>query len=277
MSNTIRVLCFGDVVGQAGRVMFQKHIGRLRRELCADAVVVNGENSGKNGRGITSRIMHFFRHNGVDVVTSGNHIWAAREIYHYLNSNNDLLRPANFPSGCPGSGFTTFECKGQTVGIINIQGRVFMREHVDCPFRAIDSVLTYMRTKTKLIVVDFHAEATSEKASLGQYLDGRVSAVVGTHTHVQTADERILPQGTAFISDLGMAGAQDSSLGMKKDIIIQSMLTQMPVKFIVETNGPFVMSGVYIDIDVRSGKALAIERFKVFDDTLKIDVSEEDE
>lgn len=266
----------GDVVGQTGRAMFQKHVNRLRHELSIDVVMVNGENSGSNGRGITSRIMNFFKHNGADVVTSGNHIWAAREIYHYLEQHDDLLRPANFPSACPGSGFTLLERKGHVIGVVNIQGRVFMREHVDCPFKTMDSLLTYLRTKTNIIVVDVHAETTSEKAALGHYLDGRVSAVVGTHTHVQTADEQLLPQGTAFISDLGMAGALHSSLGMKKDVIIQSMITQMPTKFVVETAGPLVMSGAYIDIDMVTGKAVAIERIRIIDESLSVSSIEED-
>ena len=276
MSNTIRILCLGDVVGQTGRAMFQKHVDRLRHELSLDAIIVNGENSGSNGRGITSRIMNFFKHNGADVVTSGNHIWAAREIYHYLEQHDDLLRPANFPSTCPGSGFTLFERKGHVIGVVNIQGRVFMREHVDCPFKTMDSLLTYLKTKTNIIIVDIHAETTSEKAALGHYLDGRVSAVVGTHTHIQTADEQILPQGTAFISDLGMAGALHSTLGMKKDVIIQSMITQMPTKFVVETAGPLVMSGVYIDVDVGTGKAVAIKRVRIIDESLSISSIEED-
>lgn len=273
---TLRILCIGDVVGQAGRAVFQKHVSHLRRELCVDVVIVNGENSANNGRGITSRNVHFFKHNGADVITSGNHIWAAREIYGHISQNSDLLRPANFPSSCPGSGFSLFECKGKIVAVVNVQGRIFMKENLDCPFKTMDSLLTYIRTKSNIIIVDMHAEATSEKAALGYYLDGRVSCVFGTHTHVQTADERILPQGTAFISDLGMVGALHSSLGMKKDGIIQGFLTQMPVKFAVETAAPFVLSGIYVDIDTETGKAVRIERIRIIDDELRISENEDE-
>lgn len=273
---TLRILFMGDTVGAAGRAMFQKHISKLRQELSIDAIIVNGENSCNNGRGITSRIVNFFKHNGVDVVTSGNHIWADREIYNYLSQHDDLLRPANFPNACPGTGFKIFERNGYSIAILNLQGRIFMREHTDCPFRTVDSLLTYIRTKTNLIFVDFHAEATSEKIAFAHYLDSRVSGVVGTHTHVQTADEHILPGGTAFISDLGMAGALHSSLGMKKDGIIHQFLTQMPVKFVVETTGPFMMTGAYIDVDVTTGKAVAINRVKIIDNELQVSSEEKD-
>ena len=267
---TVRVLLLGDLVGEPGCAVFQKHIGRLRSELKIDAVIVNGENSA-DGKGITPRIMNFFKHNGVDVVTTGNHIWQKKDVIPYLAEKKDLLRPANFPSMCPGTGVTTFTCKDTVIGVINIQGRVFMREFVDCPFRTVDSLLTYLHTKTKVILVDFHAETTSEKAGMGYYLDGRVSAVVGTHTHVQTADERILPNGTAFITDLGMGGSLNSMIGMKKEPIIQHLITQMPVKFSVETAAPYVLSGAIIDIDSATGAAVAIERLRIIDNELRLE------
>lgn len=273
--STIRVLCIGDVVGAVGRAMFQKHANRFKHGSHADFMIVNGENSGERGRGITSRIVRFFRHNGADVITSGNHIWDEREIYHYLEQNTDLLRPANFPNETPGVGVTTVVCKDTLVAVINIQGRVFMREHTSCPFKTIDTILSFLKDKTKCIIVDFHAETTSEKAGFGYYVDGRVSAVVGTHTHVQTADERILPHGTAFISDLGMAGSLNSMLGMKKDPIIKHLITQMPVKFEVETANPVIMCGVLIDIDMVTGKALSIERVKITDNDIQVTGSEE--
>lgn len=166
------------------------------------------------------------------------------------------------------------DVKGHSVAVINVQGRVFMKEHLDCPFKTVDSILTYLRDKTKTIIVDFHAETTAEKASLAYYLDGRVSALVGTHTHVQTADERVLPAGTAFITDLGMCGALDSSLGMKLDSIIQHFITQMPTRFTVETNGPVLLNGVWIEIDTTTGKALKIERIRIVDEELQIDEKE---
>ncbi len=271
---TIRVLFIGDVVGSIGRAMFQKHIDRLRKMYEIDAVIVNGENSDARGRGISPRIVQFYKHNGVDVVTSGNHIWDNKDIYPYLNEHQDLLRPANFPSDVPGTGVTTFDCKGYKIGVINVQGRIFMRQNLECPFRTVDSLLTYLRDKTHIIFVDFHAEVTSEKNAIGHYLDGRVSGVVGTHTHVQTADERILPKGTAYITDLGMTGALHSLLGMKKEPIIRHFLTQMPVRFVVEESNPVIMTGVWIEVDTATGKAVAIERVSVLDDDLHFDTKE---
>lgn len=270
--HSIRVLMMGDVVGGAGRAMFAKHIGALKTKYNADAIIVNGENSAGDGRGITVKNMRFFKHHGADVVTTGNHIWAKKDIYQYLNDHRDLIRPANFPSECPGDGVTTFMVGHLTVGVMNLQARTFMREQVECPFKSADSLLTYLRTKTKIILVDFHGEATAEKMGFAYYLDGRVSAVVGTHTHVQTADSRILPNGTAYITDLGMAGAVNSMIGMKKEPIIQSLITQMPTKFSIETAGPMMMSGVCIEIDTFTGKARSIERIYLVDEDIQVEV-----
>lgn len=244
--------------------MFAKHCHNLKEQYQIDAVIVNGENAA-NGRGITPRMVRFFRQYGADVVTSGNHIWAKKEIMPYLAEHTDLLRPANFPSGCPGTGMTIINVKGYEVAVVNLQGRVFMKEQVDCPFRAIDTLLTYLKHKTPLIFVDFHAETSSEKMGFAYYVDGRVSGVVGTHTHIQTADERILPKGTAYITDLGMGGSLNSMIGMKKEPIIQMFLTQMPQRFEVDTQGPAVLSGVWMEVDTNTGKAIAIERIRVID------------
>jgi 2',3'-cyclic-nucleotide 2'-phosphodiesterase len=260
----LRVALIGDVVGTPGRAMFQKYVPKLKAEKEIDIIIVNGENS-SNGRGITSRIARFFIHNGASVITSGNHIWHNAEIYHYLSTTTQLLRPENFPSATPGTGTTIFSHKHLQIGVLNLQGRVFMREHVDCPFRTADSALTYLQSKTPIILVDFHAETTSEKMAMGFYLDGRVSAVVGTHTHVQTADQRILPQGTAYITDLGMVGALNSMIGMQKESVIKNYLTQMPQKFVVDVNPPYVLSGVYVDIDSSTGAAVAIEPLRIID------------
>lgn len=270
MKRGVRILFLGDVVGMLGRAMVQKHLDKLRVEHEIDGVVLNGENSAE-GRGITQRIVKFFRHNGVDVVTTGNHIWAKREIYQYLSENNDLLRPANFPSSCPGTGVTTFTtANGHVVAVINLQGRVFMQQHTDCPFRAAQSLLTLVKQKTKLIFIDFHAETTSEKIGMGLFLDGQVSGVVGTHTHVQTADERILPKGTAFMTDLGMAGARFSMIGMRSEPILTMFLTQMPQKFEVDEKGPAIMTGAWIEVDPATGKALDIQRVQVVDEEIKV-------
>lgn len=259
---TIRILMLGDLVGTPGVAMFEKYAARLREKYAIDAIIVNGENAA-NGKGITPKIMEMLKKAGAQVVTSGNHIWQQKDIFHYFDQNTDLLRPENFPTSCPGSGVTTFTCKGVTIGVLNIQGRVFMREFLACPFKTADSALSYLKAYTDVILVDMHAETSSEKAGIAFYLDGRVSAVVGTHTHVQTADERILPNGTAFITDLGMAGALNSMIGMKKEPIIQQMITQLPTKFMVEEEGPMVLSGVWIEIATDTGKAVAIERVRV--------------
>ncbi|CAN5141145.1 TIGR00282 family metallophosphoesterase [soil metagenome] len=269
----IRILFIGDVVGAPGRAMLQKHINRLREQYAIDATIVNGENSA-DGKGVTPRIMEYFKHLKVNVVTSGNHIWDKRDIIPYMHEHDDLLRPANFPAGVPGIGIKLITVKDNPVAVINMQGRIFMKEHIDCPFRAIDSLLAYLKDKTSTILVDFHAETTAEKACFAYYLDGRVSAVVGTHTHVQTADERVLPKGTAFITDLGMVGALDSSLGMKKEPIIQQFMNQMPTRYTVETEGPMLLSGVWMEIDTTTGAAVKIERIRLVDDQIQVDEKE---
>jgi len=274
----LKVLMLGDICGASGRAMFQKHAARLKQQYGASALIVNGENSSATGKGITSRIVQFFKDHGANVVTTGNHIWAQREIYGYLKDHTDLLRPANFPSGCPGVGVTTFDVDGITVGVINVQARTFMRELVSCPFKTTESLLTYLKSRTSVILIDFHGEATSEKMGLAYFVDGKVSAVVGTHTHVLTHDARILPGGTAYITDLGMAGALNSMIGMKKESVIQQLITQMPARFDVETQGPMILTGVCIVIDTDSGKALSIEPIKIIDEDIVVDsVDEYDE
>jgi metallophosphoesterase (TIGR00282 family) len=270
---TIRALLIGDVVGASGRAMVQKHLAKIRQMYAIDTIILNGENTA-HGKGITPKNVLFFKQNGVDVVTTGNHIWKHKEIYSYLNENKDLLRPANFPSAAPGCGITTYMVGEHRIGVINLQGRVFMRELIDCPFRTADSLLLYLKDKTNIIFVDFHAEATSEKMALSFYLDGRVSAVVGTHTHVQTADERILPGGTAHITDLGMTGSFNSMLGMKKEGIIENFLTTLPTKFLPDNTLPLVICGVWVEVDVITGKAVKIQRVMVTDNDIHVDSGE---
>jgi metallophosphoesterase (TIGR00282 family) len=274
MKTEIKVLMFGDVVGSLGCATFQKHASRIKEQYQADFLIVNGENCHTTGRGITPRLVNFFKHNGADLVTSGNHIWGAKEILGYWeNGDADLVRPANFPSVCPGRGHAVLVKDGVRLGILNLQGRVFMREHLDCPFRAADTALSYLKHHSDAILVDFHAETTSEKMGLAHYLDGRVAGVVGTHTHVQTADERVLPRGTAFITDLGMCGALNGMLGMQIQPVLQNFLTQMPQKFITEQYAPAVVSGVCITINLKTGLASQIERFRVIDDQIKVSES----
>lgn len=263
---TVKVLFFGDLVGVPGCTMFQKYAPKLKKEYGADAIIVNGENSATNGRGITPKIVTALKHNGANLITTGNHAFQKKESYSYFSGNKDLLRPLNFPNSAPGTGVGTFQVDDVIIGVINVQGLVFMRENLSCPFRAVESALTYLKDRAKVVIVDMHAETTSEKMGMGWYFDGKVSAVLGTHTHTQTADERILPQGTAFITDAGMAGAYNSMIGMRKEPILQHMLTQMPSKFEVETEPPYVICGVFLEIDTVTGRALAIERFKIVDE-----------
>ncbi len=256
---TCTFLMVGDVVGVAGRIILQSTIETLKKEHAADIVIINGENSA-HGSGITPSIVEFLKNLGADVITSGNHIWHKRDIVPYITTHTDLLRPANYPSGVPGTGITIIRKARFAAAVVNVEGRVFMRETLDCPFRTLETLLTFLRDKTKLVFVDFHAEATSEKQAFATYFDGKVTAVVGTHTHVQTADERILPSGTAYITDVGMAGAQNSLLGMQAQPIIQRFLTQMPVKFSVELAPPYCMGAVVVRADISSGMALSIKR-----------------
>lgn len=255
----MRVLMVGDVVGKAGRHLVQDLVPQLRAEHSIDFVIVNGENSA-GGIGITPDIATALLHNGADVVTLGNHAWGKREIYPILDSEPRLLRPANYPPGVPGQGFRVYSCPAGRVGVISLQGRTFM-DPVDDPFRAVDAILETFLNKTLVICIDFHAEATSEKQAFGLYVDGRVSVVVGTHTHVQTADERILPGGTAYLTDVGMTGPIDSVIGMRPDIVLPRFLTLLPARFEV-AEGDAQLSGVLIDIDPATGKATRIGRIQ---------------
>jgi metallophosphoesterase (TIGR00282 family) len=257
----MKILFIGDVVGDPGRLILQKNVVSLREEFKIDVVIVNGENSANDGRGITPAIADSFFALGVHVITTGNHVWAKKEILDYIPRTKNLLRPANFPGECPGSGVTVVTLPdGKKLGVINIMGRVFMREHLACPFRTAEGAVMFLRNHTPFIIVDMHAETTAEKIGLGHFLDGKISALVGTHTHVPTADERILPGGTAFITDVGMCGAINSMIGMKKGPIIDHFLTQMPTRFAVETEGPIHLCGVVIELDPTSGFAKSIKR-----------------
>jgi len=262
MMKDLKVLFVGDIIGEPGLRFFSNHIKHMREKYHIDATIVNGENVAKNGRGIIPSDMEQLKKLGVDVVTSGNHVWAKNNIHAYLESNTNLLRPANYPSSCPGKGVTVFSVNNMLVGVVSLQGRVFFRELTDCPFRTMQTILSYLRPQTNIIIVDFHAEATAEKQGLAFFLDGKVTAVLGTHSHVQTADERILPGGTAFISDIGMVGALNSMIGFKKESALRAMMTQMPHRFEVEDEGPFVLGGVVLTIDTETGMAKKIERIR---------------
>ncbi len=257
----MKILVAGDVVGKAGRSILRRGLSHFRGHRELDLVVVNVENAA-GGFGVTPDIAEKFFAMGAHVLTSGNHIWDKREILEYLDREQRLLRPVNYPSSCPGTGtyIGTTE-RGDTYAVVNLQGRVFM-PIIDCPFQAIDSELEEIRSKTKIVLVDMHGEATSEKQAMGFYLDGRVSAVVGTHTHVPTADERLLPNGTAYITDLGMCGPYESIIGIEPETSLPRFLKGVPTKFETAKRNPW-MCGVIIDVDETSGLARGIERFKL--------------
>ncbi len=265
----MKILFVGDIVGKPGRRILARSLPQLRREHAIDLVIANGENSA-GGFGITRETFEEMLACGVDVVTGGNHTWQAREVVPLLDSDLRLLRPANYPAGTPGRGAGVFRPTGGRtdwpgVGVLNLQGRVFM-EPLDSPFRVGWDQVEILRRETPVIVIDMHAEATSEKAALAWYLDGRVSAVVGTHTHVQTADERILPNGTAFISDAGMTGPRDSIIGMGREEVLQRFLTLLPTRFDV-AKGPAQLNAVLLDID-EAGRAAAVRRIAQVDTEL---------
>jgi 2',3'-cyclic-nucleotide 2'-phosphodiesterase len=256
----LKLLFIGDVVGRTGRHALSCRLHRLIDEQRVDLVIVNGENAAA-GFGLTAKIAEELFDMGVDVITSGNHIWDKREIYEHLDREERLLRPANYPPGLPGRGAGLFETSsGIKVGVINLEGRVFMN-NLDCPFRAADQLIRELRRHTSIILVDFHGEATSEKMAMGYYLDGQVSAVIGTHTHVQTADERILPGGTAYITDVGMTGSRDAVIGIRKELAIEKFLTQLPVRFEVAKKDSW-LCGVLVDVDGETGRALKVQRIQ---------------
>ena len=260
MSKPLTILCVGDVFGEPGRKAVHTLLPKLRKQHAADLAVVNVENSAA-GFGVTPLIARTFLEHGVDVMTSGNHIWDKKEIIEYIVKENLLLRPANYPAGTPGAGSIVVKAGPHKVGVLNLMGRVFLPT-LDCPFRKADEEVERLKAETSIIVVDMHCEATSESQAMGWYLDGRVSAVVGTHRHVQTADERVLPQGTAYITDLGMTGPTDSVIGVDKELALQRFLSQMPNRF-EPAKGPVALHGVVIRIDPETGRGLSIERLRV--------------
>ena len=254
----MRVLFIGDIVGEPGRKALKDLLPKITKRENIDFVVANGENVA-GGSGITPSLVDELLGYGIDVITSGDHIWKRKEIVDRIAQDARLLRPANYPREAPGFGSTVVASKGGVdVGVINIQGRVFMQA-IECPFRVVKAELERIKNKARVIIVDVHAEATSEKIALGFFLDGLVSAVIGTHTHVQTADEKILPQGTAFLTDAGMTGPFDSVIGRNKEQILTRFITQMPTKFEM-AEGDIQLHGAIIDIDEKTGKAESIKR-----------------
>lgn len=260
----MRLLFIGDVVGSMGREMVHDQLHKLKQQYKPQVTILNGENAAA-GRGITEKIYKGFLQDGVDIVTMGNHTWDNRDIFEFINEAKKMIRPANYPEGTPGNGIAYIKVNQLELAVINLIGRVFMSD-VDDPFRKADELVEEASQRTPLIFVDFHAETTSEKQAMGWYLDGRVSAVVGTHTHVQTNDARILPAGTAYLTDVGMTGPYDEVLGMKRESVIGRFLTQMPTRFEVPKEGRKLLSGCFIEIDDTTGAAKKIENIVINED-----------
>lgn len=253
----MKILFVGDIVGSPGRGAVKNLLPGIRRQENVDFVIANGENAA-GGSGLTPKVVKEILEAGVDVITSGDHIWKKKEVFEVIAKENRLLRPANYPSGAPGSGFCVYKCADVKIAVINLVGRVFMSSLED-PFVTAKKILEEIRKETPNIFIDMHAEATSEKLALAYFLDGEVTAVCGTHTHIQTADERILSNGTAYITDLGMTGPFDSILGRKPEQIIERFITGLPTKFeIAETN--IQLQGVIIEFSPMTGKAISITR-----------------
>ena len=241
-------------MGKVGRCAVASLLPEIKQSHQVDLVIANGENAA-GGKGLTPGTAEELFEAGVEIITSGNHIWQYREVYPLLDSEAPVLRPLNYPQGAPGRGVLTYD----GVAVINLQGRTFMPGSLDCPFRAADQALAELGER-RPIIVDMHAEATSEKAAIAWYLDGRVTAVIGSHTHIPTADTRLLPRGTAMVSDMGMVGPRDSILGMETDSVIDAFLSQLPTRFSTEERGPVVFNSVLVSVDGNTGRATAIER-----------------
>jgi len=257
----LRVLMLGDITGRPGRKAIMEELRPIRKRLGVDFVIANGENAA-GGNGITRDIADELFDYGVDCLTMGNHVWDKREVFNFIEEEKRILRPANYPTGTPGIGGNVYRTdSGIKIGVISLSGLVYMIQ-LDCPFRKADEMIARLNQETKIVIIDFHAEVTSEKVAMGWYLDGRATAVCGTHTHIQTADERVLPMGTAYITDLGMTGPRDGVIGVKKEIVIEKFLTHLPQRFETAT-GVYQLNGVVIDIDESTGKAKLIERINI--------------
>jgi metallophosphoesterase (TIGR00282 family) len=260
----VNIAVVGDIVGAPGRKIIAQKLPALRRQRRLDFVIANGENAA-GGVGLTPATSEELFDAGVDCLTSGDHIWKHREIIPYIEEQERLLRPANYPASAPGRGLGIYKtAQGTNVAVVNLLGRVFLQP-IDSPFDAARTAVDEAKGKTNVIIVDLHAEATSEKVAMGWFLDGKVSAVVGSHTHIQTADERVLPGGSAYITDVGMTGPYDSVLGRNKERVVKAVTTLMPISFTVAKND-VKLCGVFLEIDVDSGKAVSIERFQIGED-----------
>lgn len=254
----MNILVIADIVGRPGRRAIKGLLPGLQKEKNIDFVIANAENAA-GGRGLTRQVMNELLGSGIDVLTMGNHVWDNKEIYSFVDDEFRLVRPVNFPPYCPGQGYHIYTGGiNKKIAVINAMGRVFLSP-LDCPFRTVEQVVEEVKELSDIIIIDFHAEATSEKLAMGYYLDGKVTAVLGTHTHIQTADERILPGGTAYITDLGMTGPQESILGMDKDMVINKIIYQRPVRLEV-AGGTAILQGVILRIDDSNNQVQEIIR-----------------
>lgn len=260
----MRILFIGDIVGSLGREQVEEYLPRLKQKYQPQLTIVNGENAAA-GKGITEKIYKQLLSSGADFITMGNHTFDKKEVFDFIEDAEKMIRPANYPTGTPGKGYGFVNVNGVEVAIINLQGRTFLPA-IDDPFRYAEQLIEEVRKRTPIIFIDFHAEATSEKLALAWYLDGKISALVGTHTHVQTADNRILDNGTAYITDVGMTGPYDGIIGTEREAVIKRFLTQLPVRFEAIKKGKAQLSGVVIDINDKTGKATKIERILITDD-----------
>lgn len=259
----MNVLFIGDIVGSVGRQALKRVLPALKSKYNPHVIIVNGENAAA-GRGITGAIAREFFEWGVHGITMGNHTWDNKDIFEWIDEEPRIVRPANYPEGTPGQGMAFIKGIGKELAIINLQGRTYLPA-IDCPFRKADELMDEARARTKNILVDFHAEVTSEKIAMGWHLDGRASIVVGTHTHVQTNDDRILPGGTAYITDVGMVGPRDGVLGMEKSAVLYRFKTQLPTRFIVD-EGPWHLHAVSVQIDEATGQAKKMDKIRLTED-----------
>lgn len=259
---SLKILFLADIVGRTGRQAAAKFIAEQKAQLAPDLIIANGENLA-HGKGVSTSTLQEMREAGVDYFTSGNHIWDKNEVFDLIdNPDSHLIRPANYPVETPGRGYVVITIKDKKILLINLLGRVFVKEDAECPFKTADKILAQFKNeKIDAIVVDFHAEATSEKRALGFYLDGQVSAVIGTHTHVPTCDQQILEKGTAYVSDAGMIGARDSVLGIEKENIIKTFLTQIPLPHQLPEHGVCVVNSLLLEINPHDIKAKSLQRF----------------
>ncbi|WP_338469783.1 TIGR00282 family metallophosphoesterase [Niallia sp. XMNu-256] len=260
----MNILFIGDVVSSMGRDMVKEYLPKLKEKYRPHVTIINGENAA-GGKGITEKIYRGFLEAGAQAVTLGNHTWDNREIFEFIDDAKYLVRPANFPKNNPGKGIVYLKMNNDEIAVISLQGRTFLPA-IDCPFQKAEELVQEAKERTSIIFVDFHAEATSEKQAMGWFLDGKVSAVIGTHTHVQTADHRILANGTAYMSDVGMTGPYDGILGMDRDIVLKRFLTGLPARFEAPKTGRAQLSAVCIEIDKKTGKAKKITPIQINED-----------